>query len=130
LRQIYWHPVYAFIRRHGYDWDQSQDLTEGFFSRLLEKKYLVDADRQRGRFRSFLRMAVTHFLANEWDHAQALKRGGGHVSVSIDLMEAENWYAPATVGESTPESIFERRWALSLLENVLARLRAEFAGCR
>jgi RNA polymerase sigma-70 factor (ECF subfamily) len=127
LCQVYWHPVYAYIRRRGYNWDQSQDLTQGFFALLLEKKYLADADRRRGRFRSFLLAAITHFLANEWDHAQALKRGGGHVLVSIDLIEAENWYVPEAVEAATPESLFERRWALSLLENVLARLRAEFA---
>ena len=126
LCQIYWHPVYAFIRRRGYDRDQAEDLTQGFFARLLEKHYLLDADRERGRFRSFLLTAVKHFLANEWDRANALKRGGGQAAVSIDLVEAERWYAPATIEASTPERLFERRWALSLLEQVMAKLRAEF----
>ena len=121
LCQTYWHPVYAFVRRNGYDREQSQDLTQGFFALLLEKNFLVDADQQRGKFRSFLLTAVKHFLANEWDRAHALKRGGGHVPVSIDLVEAERWYAPAAVEEATPESLFERRWALSLLEHMLAR---------
>ena len=93
LCQIYWHPVYAFIRRRGYDRDQAEDLTQGFFARLLEKHYLLDADRERGRFRSFLLTAVKHFIANEWDRANALKRGGGQAAVSIDLVEAERWYA-------------------------------------
>jgi DNA-directed RNA polymerase specialized sigma24 family protein len=128
LCQIYWHPVYAFIRRNGYDRDQSEDLTQGFFALLLEKHYLLDADRERGRFRSFLLTAVKHFLANQWDRAQALKRGGDQTVVSIDLVEAELWYAPAAVVDATPESLFERRWALSLLEHVTGRLRSEFVA--
>jgi RNA polymerase sigma-70 factor (ECF subfamily) len=126
LCQIYWHPVYAFIRRRGYDRNQAEDLTQGFFARLLEKKYLLDADRERGKFRSFLLTAVKHFLANEWDRSQTLKRGGGRAAVSIDLVEAERWYGPSTVEAATPEQLFERRWALSLLEQVMAKLRAEF----
>src|SRR5262245_37967935 len=76
LCSIYWSPVYAFVRRSGYDRDRAQDLTQGFFAVLLEKNYVSDADRERGRFRSFLLTAVKHFLANEWDRAHALKRGG------------------------------------------------------
>jgi DNA-directed RNA polymerase specialized sigma24 family protein len=128
LCQAYWHPVYAFIRRNGYDPDQSQDLSQEFFALLLEKNYLLDADRARGRFRTFLLTAVKHFLANEWDRAHALKRGGGQTAVSIDLVEAEKWYAPAAVEQSTPESIFERRWVLSVLEHVTVKLRAEFTA--
>ncbi len=128
LCQAYWHPVYAFIRRNGYDRDQSQDLCQQFFALLLEKNYLLDANRDRGRFRSFLLTAVKHFLANEWDRAHALKRGGGRTAVSIDFVEAERWYAPAAVEESTPESIFERRWALSVLEHVTVRLRSGFTA--
>jgi RNA polymerase sigma-70 factor (ECF subfamily) len=128
LCQTYWHPVYAFIRRNGYDRNQSEDLTQGFFALLLEKNYLVEADRLRGKFRSFLLTAVKHFLANEWDREHAQKRGGTQAPVSIDLVEAEGWYVPAAVEEATPESLFERRWAVSLLERVLARLRAEFAA--
>jgi RNA polymerase sigma-70 factor (ECF subfamily) len=128
LCQTYWHPVYAFIRRNGYDRDQAQDLTQGFFALLLEKNYLLEADRERGRFRSFLLTSVKHFLANEWDRAHALKRGGSQVPVSIDRVEAELWYAPAAMDRETPESLFERRWALSLLEHVTTRLRAEYAA--
>jgi RNA polymerase sigma-70 factor (ECF subfamily) len=127
LCQNYWCPVYAFIRRRGYDPDQAEDLTQGFFALLLEKNYLLDANRERGRFRSFLLTSVKHFLANEWDRAQALKRGGGQPTVSIDLVEAEQWCAPAAMVEANPENLFERRWALSLLERVLERLRSEFA---
>ena len=128
LCQVYWHPVYAFIRRNGYDRDQSQELVQGFFALLLEKNYLLDADPDRGRFRSFLLTAVKHFLANERDRANALKRGGGQAPVSIDLAEAEGWYPRAVVVEDTPESLFERRWALSLLEQVMVKLRAEFTA--
>jgi DNA-directed RNA polymerase specialized sigma24 family protein len=128
LCQTYWSPVYAFVRRNGYDREQAQDLTQGFFTQLLEKRFLVDADQQRGKFRSFLLTAVKHFLANEWDREHALKRGGGKVPVSIDVVAAESWYAPSVVAEGTPESLFERRWALSLLERTLARLRAEFVA--
>jgi len=127
LCQTYWPPVYAFVRRNGYDREQSQDLTQGFFAQLLEKRFLVDADQQRGKFRSFLLTAVKHFLANEWDREHALKRGGGRTSVSIDIITAERWYEPSVVAEGTPESLFERRWALSLLEQTLARLRQEYA---
>jgi RNA polymerase sigma-70 factor (ECF subfamily) len=128
LCQKYWHPVYAFVRRRGYDREQSQDLTQGFFAVLIEKNYLLDTDRQRGKFRSFLLAAVKHFLANEWDRANALKRGGGLVAVSIDTVEAEAWQESAVVEHVTPETLFERRWALSLLENVMVRLRSEFVN--
>src|SRR4030095_8175921 len=80
------------------------------------------------RFRSFLLTAVKHFLANEWDRSTALKRGGGQLRISIDLAAAENWCVPALVEGTTPENLFERRWALSLLDNVLSKLRAEFAA--
>jgi len=127
LCQKYWHPVYVFVRRRGYDSEQSLDLTQGFFALLIEKNYLLDADPKRGRFRSFLLTAVKHFLANEWDRANALKRGGGRVSISIDVEEAEAWNTLATVEQATPETLYERRWALSVLENVMSKLRAEFA---
>jgi DNA-directed RNA polymerase specialized sigma24 family protein len=127
LCQKYWHPVYAFVRSRGYDREQSQDLTQGFFAQLIEKNYLQDADCKRGRFRSFLLTAVKHFLANETDRANALKRGGGQAFVSIDLEEAEGWDTSAAVDQATPESLYERRWALSLLENVMSKLRTEFA---
>ena len=127
LCQTYWIPVYAFVRRNGHDPDKAQDLTQEFFSVLIEKNYLEDADRRRGRFRSFLLTSVKHFLANEWDKARAVKRGGGQVFVSIDA-SAEGWYVPAVAHAITPEALFERRWALSLLERVLARLRDEYAA--
>src|SRR5215467_12451846 len=130
LCQKYWHPVYTFVRSRGYNREESQDLTQAFFALLIEKNYLLDADPQRGRFRFFLLAAVKHFLANERDRANALKRGGGQVPVSIDLPEAEAWQTLAAVEQATPESLYERRWALSLLESVMLKLRAEFADAR
>jgi RNA polymerase sigma-70 factor (ECF subfamily) len=128
LCQTYWYPLYAYIRRQGYSWDQAQDLTQEFFTRLLEKDTLRLVDRARGKFRSFLIAACQHFLANERDRAQALKRGGGHVFVPIDGPAAESRYQAEPAHGQTPEKIFERRWALTLLDQVLVRLRAEFEG--
>jgi RNA polymerase sigma-70 factor (ECF subfamily) len=101
-------------------------LTQGFFLVLLEKNYLRSADRERGRFRSFLLTAVKHFLCNERDRAHALKRGGGKVPISIDQNQAEAWYAPAAVDPVTPETLFDRRWALSLIERVSAKQREHY----
>jgi RNA polymerase sigma-70 factor (ECF subfamily) len=126
LCQTYWQPVYAFIRRNGYDPDPSQDLTQGFFAMMLEKDFLIQADQKRGRFRSFLLTAVKHFLSNEWDRSHALKRGGVQVAVSFDLVEAEMWYLPSVVDNETPEKAFERQWAHSILEKVMASLRADY----
>jgi len=126
--KAYWPPVYAFVRRTGYDPDEAQDLTQAFFATMLEKNYLGSADRERGRFRTFLLAAVKHFLANEWDKQNALKRGGGQTAVPIDPLEVEEWCVPEAVEERTPESLFARHWALSLLANVMAKLRAENAG--
>jgi RNA polymerase sigma-70 factor (ECF subfamily) len=126
LCETYWNPVFAFIRRSGYDRDQAQDLTQGFFALLVEKNFLEVADPQRGRFRSFLLTAVKRFLANERDRLHALKRGGGEIHVSIDA--TADAYAPGNADNDTPESLFERRWALSVLEHAMANLRAEFAA--
>src|SRR5215475_11064602 len=109
LCRKYWQPVYAFVWSRGYDREQSQDLTQGFFALLIERNYLLNADSKRGKFRSFLLAALKHFLADEWDRAHALKRGGGKVPVSIDLTEAEGWNMPAAVEQATPESLYERR---------------------
>src|SRR5262245_32461863 len=111
LCQAYWQPVYAFIRRNGYDRDQSQELSQAFFTLLLESNYLLYADRSRGSFRSFLLTALKQFLGNESERAQRLNRiGGGQDSLPIDLVEAERWYAPAAGEETSPESLYERRW--------------------
>jgi RNA polymerase sigma factor (sigma-70 family) len=126
--EAYWPPVYAFVRRTGYDKDQAQDLTQAFFATMLEKNYLGHADRERGRFRTFLLASVKHFLANEWDKRHAWKRGGGLTAVPIDPIEAEEMYAPEAVEERTPETLFVHDWALTLLVQVMARLREEYAA--
>jgi len=123
----YWYPLYAFIRRQGYDALDAQDLTQGFFARLLEKDYLADVDRRKGRFRSFLLAALKHFLADERDKASALKRGGGQVPISLDAQAAEDRFRLEPAHELTPERLFERRWALSLLGKVFDRLAQDYA---
>jgi RNA polymerase sigma-70 factor (ECF subfamily) len=127
LCRNYWLPIYAFVRRQGHNPHDSQDLTQEFFTRLLERNYLAGVDREKGRFRSFLLASLKHFLANEWDKAKAQKRGGGRVLISIDAALAENSVALEPADVLTADKIFERRWALSLLEQVLRRLREEYA---
>lgn len=124
----YWPPIYAFVRRAGHRPHDAEDLTQAFFARLLEKNWLAAADRSRGRFRSFLLTALKHFLANEWDRAQAEKRGGGAVFLTMDTALAESCLAGEAEGALTPEKLFDRRWALTLLEQVLQRLRDEYRG--
>ena len=128
LCQTYWYPLYAFIRRQGYSAHDAQDLTQEFFARLLEKNYLAEVQREKGRFRSFLLAALKHFLANEWDKRNAQKRGGGKVFIPLDADSAETRYGLEPSHNSTPDKIFERQWALTLLEKVLAQLRAEFVS--
>jgi RNA polymerase sigma-70 factor (ECF subfamily) len=126
LCQTYWPPIYAFVRRQGYNPHDAQDLTQGFFARLLEKNSFADADRSKGRFRSFLLGALKHFLANEWDRANAQKRGGGRTIVPIDVESAETSCGFEPADTLTAEKVFERRWALTLLDQVLRRLRQEY----
>ena len=128
LCQEYWFPIYAFIRRKGHDAHQTEDLTQGFFSRLLEKNWLESADPNRGRFRTFLLTAVSRFLANEHDRDRALKRGGGQHVLSFDAQDAEGRYLLELASDSTPETIFEQQWAHQILAVVLEKLRAEFDG--
>jgi RNA polymerase sigma factor (sigma-70 family) len=126
LCEAYWYPVYAFIRRQGRDAADAADLTQGFFCRLIEKHDLGTADPGRGRFRSYLLASVRHYLANEYDRATAAKRGGGARHVSLDLESAEGRYQHEPADELTPERLYERRWALTVLDRTLERLRAEY----
>jgi RNA polymerase sigma factor (sigma-70 family) len=126
LCRIYWYPLYAFVRRRGYAPHDAEDLTQGFFLALLEKDFLDGITREGGRFRSFLLTALKRFLANEWDRASARKRGGGCILLSLEGAEAEERYLLEPVDRSTPESLFHRRWALTLLEKVLDQLKHEF----
>ena len=127
LCQLYWYPLYAYIRRQGHAADQAQDLTQEFFTRLLEKDSLAGVDREKGRFRSFLLAACKHFLCNQYDWARCQKRGGRYERISLDLGSAEGRYAHEPHHALTPEKLFHRRWAMTLLERVLARLRQESA---
>ncbi len=126
LCRAYWHPIFAFVRRQGHSPHDSQDLTQEFFARLLAKNYLGAVDRSRGRFRSFLLASLKHFLANEWDKAGAQKRGGHQILIPINVQSAETSYSLDPADNATAEKTFERRWALTLLDQVLGRLRAEY----
>jgi RNA polymerase sigma-70 factor (ECF subfamily) len=126
LCNAYWYPLYAYIRRRGYDPEQSRDLTQDFFARALERGLLAEADPTRGRFRSFLRAVCVHYLANRHDRENAQKRGGGRAALPIDAADAEGRYARELADELTPDRIFDRSWALTLLERVLDQLRREY----
>jgi DNA-directed RNA polymerase specialized sigma24 family protein len=127
LCEAYWHPVYAFIRRKGNDPDRAADLTQGFFTVLIETGALASVTPEKGRFRSFLMSACTHFLCNQRVHEHALKRGGGRFLVSIDQLKAEDRLRHEPFHETTPEKTFIRQWALTLLDRVMATLQAEAA---
>ncbi len=125
LCRAYWYPLYAFVRRSGIAPEDARDLTQEFFARLLEKKWLAEADPARGRFRTFLLAALKHFLANEWNRAQRLKRGGGRDFIALDAATAEERYAMEPPDLATPELLYDRRWALTLLARTQKRLRDE-----
>ena len=127
LCEAYWYPLYAFVRRRGHDPDEARDLTQAFFAILLEKGYLQAADQRRGRFRTFLMAACGHFLSKEQDRARAIKRGGGRSPISLDLDDGENRYLREPSHSMTPERLFDRRWALTLLDRVIGLLGEEYA---
>ena len=128
LCKVYWDPLYAFVRRLGHSSHDAQDLTQEFFARLLEKRWLDAVDRDRGRFRVFLIVALKRFLANEWDKAQSAKRGGDREVVSIDSEYAEDRFLADPASNLPADLLYERRWALSLLEQSLAHLRGAYEG--
>ena len=128
LCRSYWYPLYVYVRRQGHGAHDAQDLTQEFFARLLEKDSLRAAAREKGRFRTFLLVALKRFLANEWDRARAQKRGGGRTLLSLDTESAERRYRiEAGPGESA-DRIYDRRWALAMLDNSMTRLRGEFVA--
>jgi len=126
LCEAYWYPVYAFVRRSGCDPEEARDLSQGFFARLLEKRDLGSADPARGRFRGFLLGSVRHFLSNERDRERALKRGGGQRILSIDQKDAEGRYALEPIDPITPETLFLRHWALTVVDSAMKRLAEDY----
>jgi RNA polymerase sigma-70 factor (ECF subfamily) len=127
LCRLYWYPVYAHIRQRGLGPHDAEDLTQEFFSLLIEKNYLEAADRRRGRVRSFLLVAVNRFLVNAYHRDRALKRGGGQAIVSIDQQAAEHWLQSETAAGLSPDQSFDRRWAQTVLEHTMTRLQADCA---
>lgn len=126
LCRAYWYPLYAFVRRRGFDPSAAQDAIQGFFARLLEKKGISAADPARGRFRSFLLSSLTNHLKNEWDHANRQKRGGGQEIFSIDALPAEERYRLEPVDDLTPERLFDQRWAQEVVDRATEKLQQEF----
>lgn len=126
LCQIYWPPLYGYLRGRGYDAEKAQDLTQGFFARFLEKQSVGVADPARGRFRAFLLTALKRYVINEYEREAAAQRGGRHVHVALDFEDAERTYALERRNEDTPERVFDRKWAAITLDRALRRLRKEF----
>src|SRR4051812_19295145 len=123
LCETYWYPLYAFLRSRGHSAEEAEDLTQAFFARVIEKQTLQHADRARGRFRSFLLTSLTHFAANEHDREMAKKRGGGSPILALEFEAAEGRFQREPSTDETPERVFDRRWALTLLDRVINRLR-------
>ena len=126
LCRAYWLPIYAFIRRRGHNVEEAKDLTQGFFAELLAKSSLAAAQQEKGRFRSFLLTALKFFLANQWDRAQALKRGGAQTFIELDAATAEERYRIEPAESFPDDTLFDRRWALAVLEQVMAALREDY----
>jgi RNA polymerase sigma-70 factor (ECF subfamily) len=125
LCERYWNPLYAYLRRRGFPAEQAEDLTQEFFVRILQGRYLDRADPEKGRFRTFLLTSLNFFVADDKDFHQARKRGGGML-VSLEFSDGEEAYRREPADGETPDRIFERRWALTVLERVIERLRSEF----
>lgn len=126
LCSLYWQPVYGYIRRRGWSPEDAEDLTQGFFAAFLRREEFATADKDKGKLRSYILTCVTHFLSDEYDRRTALKRGGGQVPLSIDQAAAEENYQLEPRENVAPDLLFEKRWATTLLEDVLNRLRQEY----
>ncbi len=126
LCQAYWYPIYAYLRRHGHDPRNTEDLTQSFFANLLEPGALAEVHPSKGKLRAYLLARCRNFLSHQRDRDRAKKRGGGRPTVSIDVRDAENRYRNEPVDHLTPEVLFDRRWALTLLETVFGDLRARY----
>lgn len=127
LCRTYWYPLYAFVRRQGHSREDAEDFTQGFFTRLLEKNFLEGITHDKGKFRSFLLVALKRFLANEWDHARRQKRGGGAQILSLDWQDANDRYQIALADHLSPDKLYDHAWAMTVLEHVITRLRDEHA---
>jgi RNA polymerase sigma-70 factor (ECF subfamily) len=125
LCRTYWYPLYVFVRRKGHGHEDACDLTQAFFARFLEKHYLRSVDAGLGKFRTFLLTSLTHFLSDEWDKSRAQRRGGGQRLLSLDEEAAEGRYQLEPVDQATPESLYEQRWAQTVLGVVVERLAEE-----
>jgi RNA polymerase sigma-70 factor (ECF subfamily) len=125
LCRTYWYPLYVFVRRKGHNHEDASDLTQSFFAKFLEKRYLKAVDASLGKFRTFLLTSITNFLANEWDKSQTQKRGGGQQVVSLEDATAEERYRLEPVEHTTPETLYEKRWAQTVVGVVLDRLAEE-----
>ena len=128
LCESYWYPVYAFLRRRGYDRDKAKDLTQELFAQLIEKRTFEVAEKERGRFRCFLLACLRHLLSHEYKQDHAVKRGGEFTFVSLDEVLAENRYGAEPIDEMSPEKLFERRWAMTLLDQAMTELKHEYTG--
>ncbi len=128
LCETYWYPLYTYLRRNGYDAHQAADYTQAFFARMLEKDYLKKVKPKPGKFRSFLLKALKHFIANERARDAAQKRGGGRTVLSLDIENAERHYALEPADDLSPEKLFEKSWALTILERTMYRLESELAA--
>ena len=128
LCRTYWFPLYAYVRRRGYAREDAEDLTQAFFTRLLEKNSFASLNAGKGKFRAFLLASVKHFLANARDKAHTLKRGGGSIPLSLDWQTADTQFQVAATGEPSPDQAFDREWAVALLARVIERLQNECAA--
>ncbi|MBI5687705.1 MAG: sigma-70 family RNA polymerase sigma factor [Verrucomicrobia bacterium] len=128
LCRCYWYPLYAYVRRHGHSKEDAEDLTQTFFERFLQKNYLEGLSAERGRFRAFLLASLKHFLANEWDRAGRQKRGAHATHLSLDWRGADTRYRLDLRDDLSPDTLYDRAWAVALLERVVGRLRDECAA--
>lgn len=128
LCQKYWGPLYAFVRRRNYSVEDAQDITQGFFARFLERGSIGEASRERGKFRAYLLTALKHYMVDGWRREQAHKRGAGQATLSLDFDAAEGSYGLLAADETTPETMYEQGWAVTMLNGILGRLEREYAG--
>ena len=125
LCEVYWYPLYIYVRRRVADVNEAQDLTQAFFAELLEKNYVGSATPDRGRFRAFLLTALKHYLSKQWEKGRAQKRGGGHVPISLDYQAADSSLTIEPASGLTPEQLYDQQWAIALLGQIMERLRSE-----